>query len=69
MKYYAVVVGRQPGVYTNWSEAEKQVKGFPGAIFKSFPNEEQATAFINNSRTTQVAPAQHRKQHPLSVRR
>ena len=65
MKYYAVVVGRQPGVYTNWPEAEKQVKGFPGAIFKSFPNEQQATAFISNSRTSQAAPGTAPQTAPL----
>ena len=54
MKYYTVVVGRCPGIYNTWSEAEKQVKGFPGAIFKSFANEQQAAAFISNSTSNRV---------------
>ncbi|MFT5483573.1 MAG: viroplasmin and RNaseH domain-containing protein, partial [Halieaceae bacterium] len=29
-KYYVVWVGHRPGIYTTWSEAEKQVRGFPG---------------------------------------
>ncbi|WVR08357.1 hypothetical protein IAU60_005412 [Kwoniella sp. DSM 27419] len=41
-KFYAVRVGRRPGVYTTWSEAEKQVIGFPGAVHKSFPNYQAA---------------------------
>lgn len=28
-KYYAVKVGRKPGIYTSWPEAEAQVKGYP----------------------------------------
>jgi ribonuclease HI len=35
-KYYVVWTGRQPGIYTTWSEAERQVKGFPQARYKSF---------------------------------
>ncbi|WRT69352.1 uncharacterized protein IL334_006336 [Kwoniella shivajii] len=36
--WYAVRVGRRPGVYATWQDTEKQVKGFPGAIYKSFPH-------------------------------
>lgn len=50
MKYYAVVCGVQPGIYTDWPTAEKMVKGFPGAIFKSFHTRTEAEAFIEKSR-------------------
>ena len=30
-KYYAVRVGHKPGLYNEWSEAEKQVMGYEGA--------------------------------------
>ena len=46
MKYYAVARGIVPGIYTTWSEAEKMVKGFPGATYKSFPTKEQAIAYM-----------------------
>jgi ribonuclease HI len=36
-KYYVVWVGKTPGIYSTWPEAERQIKGFPGAKFKSFP--------------------------------
>ncbi|MFZ2209286.1 MAG: ribonuclease H family protein [Porticoccaceae bacterium] len=36
-KYYVVWVGKVPGIYTSWPVAERQIKGFPGAKFKSFP--------------------------------
>lgn len=45
MKYYAVKIGRKPGVYAAWPECEAQVKGFPGAKYKSFPFLADAEAF------------------------
>lgn len=41
-KYYVVWKGRQPGVYTQWPEAQAQVAGFEGALFKSYPDYETA---------------------------
>ena len=35
-KYYAVRKGRIPGIYRTWSECQKQVTGYPGAVFKGF---------------------------------
>lgn len=46
MKFYAVKVGRNPGIYTVWSECEQQVKGHSGAIFKSFKTIIEAKAFM-----------------------
>lgn len=34
--YYAVHIGRKPGVYETWQEARQQVEGFPRARFKKF---------------------------------
>jgi ribonuclease HI len=48
-KYYAVVSGVQPGIYTNWSVTESMVKGFPGAIFKSFRTRADAETFMQQS--------------------
>lgn len=48
-KFYAVRQGRVPGVYTTWSDCEKQVKGYGGAIYKSFSTEVEARAFVENS--------------------
>lgn len=45
-KFYAVKVGRNPGIYTTWSECEAQVKGFSGAQYKSFPKKQDAEIFI-----------------------
>lgn len=45
VKYYAVQRGRSTGVFFSWAECQKQVTGFPGAVFKSFPTIEEAEAF------------------------
>ena len=35
-KFYAVLRGRQPGIYTGWGDCKLQVEGFSGARFKGF---------------------------------
>ena len=55
MKYYAVKVGRNPGVYTTWPECQDQVSGFSGAVFKSFTNEAEAKAFVNGQSSNTAA--------------
>lgn len=49
MKYYAVVCGVKPGIYTDWPTAQSMVKGYKGAIYKSFSTRAEAEAFINQS--------------------
>lgn len=51
-KYYAVKVGGTPGIYTTWDEAQAQVSGFNGAIFKSFKSLEDAQAFMTEGVST-----------------
>ncbi|GME27021.1 ribonuclease h [Neofusicoccum parvum] len=48
-KFYAVKDGRKPGVYSNYNDCLAQVKGFKGAVFKSFPSVAEAEAFISGS--------------------
>lgn len=48
MKYYAIANGRTTGIFTSWPEAERQVKGFAGARYKSFKTREEAEAFLLN---------------------
>lgn len=31
VKYYAVLAGHKPGVYTEWAECQKNTTGFKGA--------------------------------------
>ncbi len=46
MKYYAVAVGRKPGIYTTWVEASAQVNGFSGAKYKSFTTYKEAEQYL-----------------------
>ena len=68
-KFYAVAVGRRPGIYTQWSGdagAQAQVHGFAGARFKSFPTREQARQFI--AQGGQPQPGHRRARTPSSQR-
>ncbi len=46
MKFYAVRKGRRPGIYRTWPACEAQIKRFPGAVYKAFPTQAQAVAFV-----------------------
>ena len=48
-KFYVVWKGNAPGVYNSWKDCEKQVKGFEGAQFMSFPNPETAQKAFGKS--------------------
>ena len=48
-KFYAVKVGKQPGIYKTWAECQKQVTGYSGALFKSFPTEAEAQDYISGN--------------------
>jgi len=41
-KYYVVWEGNTPGIYDNWTECQLQIKGYPGAKYKSFKSKEEA---------------------------
>lgn len=45
-KIYAVRRGRRPGLYHSWGECREQVQGFPGAVFKSFYDPDEADYFL-----------------------
>lgn len=40
--------GHEPGIYKSWSECLSQVKNYPGAEYKAFPNEVAAEAAYMN---------------------
>lgn len=45
MSYYAVKIGKKPGVYLTWDECLSQTKGVSGAQYKKFNTEEEACDF------------------------
>ena len=46
-KFYAVKVGRRPGIFTSWEEAEVQVSGFSGAKHRLFKTFDDAKTFMD----------------------
>ncbi|KZM19880.1 DNA helicase [Ascochyta rabiei] len=50
IRFYAVAVGRNPGVYKDWSTVEALTRGFPGAKHKKFKTEQEALAYIDKYR-------------------
>ena len=50
MKYYAVKKGRNPGIYTSWDLCLKEVKGYKGAVYKSFKKKEDAEDFLEDKK-------------------
>ncbi|KAI9439523.1 ribonuclease H-like domain-containing protein, partial [Lactarius indigo] len=45
--YFAVRVGREPGIYETWEECHKQVVRYPRAVFKKLRSLDKAKAFVN----------------------
>lgn len=46
-KIYAVKEGYKTGIFTSWTECQSAVNGYTNPIFKSFPTEEEAKAFLD----------------------
>jgi ribonuclease HI len=67
-KYYAVAIGRKPGIYNKWygeNGAEIQVKGFPNARFEGFATKKGAEQFLKeNSPINESAPNKSKETPP-----
>jgi len=48
-KFYTVWSGLEPGVYDNWNDCQKQIKGVEGARYKSFPSRAEAEEAFQGS--------------------
>lgn len=58
-KYYAIAVGRKPGVYDEWAQAKAQVMGYPGARYKGFATQAEAEDWLRQpvSRSKPARPS------------
>lgn len=45
-KYYAVAVGKTPGIYLTWDDCKAQTDGFSGAVYKGFNDINEAEDFL-----------------------
>ena len=57
-RYYAVARGRNPGVYKDWGDAERQVNGFSGALHKKFKSLREARTFVIRHGTKHAEPSE-----------
>jgi ribonuclease HI len=57
-KYYVVWEGKRLGVYHTWDACKEQIDGFSGALYKSFPTQEQAQIAF------ELGYDQYKKQEP-----
>lgn len=58
-RYYAVVKGRRPGIYTRWTGAggaQEQVTGYAGAKYRGFATQQEAEAFLRTGGTASDQP-------------
>lgn len=58
-KYYAVKVGRTPGIYMSWDDCQSQISGFKGAVYKGFSDIKEADAFIRGENSIEPGSADY----------
>lgn len=57
-KYYAVAVGKEPGIYTSWEECKEQTQGVKFKKFKSFTDVKEASYYLlENYRPAALRPS------------
>lgn len=65
MPYYAVAIGRKPGIYKTWDECKAQVDKFVRPSYKKFDSYDQAQLFVTERSTEKPIqsskPAEKRK--------
>lgn len=49
-KWYVVINGKKPGIYTTWAECAEQVKGYSNAVYRSYETENAAREAFQSSR-------------------
>ena len=66
-KHHAVRVGREPGIYNSWDEAEEQVTEFSGAEYCSFRLKKDANKYMKEKPKDQGV-AKHQNLEPVDHR-
>jgi ribonuclease HI len=68
-KYYVVWKGVSPGVYDSWTDCQLQIKGYEGALYKSFPTREMAEEAFAASAFHYVGARAPKAKTPAAERR
>lgn len=53
-KFYGVAHGFQRGVFTEWSEAKKQIDKFPQPVYKKFSTEGEAQKYVDDRKPKKI---------------
>jgi len=53
-KYYVVWEGVEPGIYKDWDSCNAQIKGYPGARYKSFKTLDEAKEAFGESSSDHI---------------
>lgn len=53
--YYAVKIGKKPGIYLTWEEVKPLIDGVPGAMYKGFSTLSEAEAYITSEQKSKVS--------------
>lgn len=64
-KYYVVWEGVTPGIYENWNDCNLQIKGFPGAKYKSFKTKAEAEEAYASHFSESINTAPKKKDKPV----
>lgn len=56
-RFYAVAIGRTPGVYTSWPKAQEAIVGWKGPKYKRFDTKAEAEAFVRTYSSANTNPA------------
>lgn len=56
-KWYVVLKGAVPGIYTSWDDCKAQTVGFPGALYKSFESAKEAEIAWKAKKLPMTPPA------------
>ncbi|KAL3825459.1 hypothetical protein ACJIZ3_021489 [Penstemon smallii] len=68
-KFYVLFVGRVPGIYEDWGEAEKQVFRFSNARHKSYRSYEDAhAAYARHISSSSTEGSSSSKKHNMGER-
>jgi ribonuclease HI len=63
-KYYVVWKGVNPGIYDSWTDCQLQIKGYDGALYKSFHSRKEAEDAFSGSPFDYIGKDAHIKKIP-----
>lgn len=64
--FYAVKIGKTPGIYRSWEECRVQVEGVPGAKYKGFATEGEAYQYMGEGAKNEGITAVEKKTSAIS---